>query len=79
MFNWLMSSNRYKHLLGGAIIGAGASSVYCAAYSGILVAASLEYKDRAWGGKWDFIDFGVTILGVIVGYLIRLLICQFLK
>lgn len=58
-------------MIGGLIIGAGANSCYCAAYAGVGVAAALELKDRLWGGKWDWSDFGVTCIGVVVGYLIR--------
>ena len=43
---WFKTSNRWKHLLGGLIIGMGADDIYCAAYAGIGVAAALELKDR---------------------------------
>lgn len=69
---WIKKSNRYKHFIGGGFIGFGANSCYCAAYSVIGVAAALEYKDKAYGGKWDWIDFGLTIAGAGVGHLIRI-------
>ena len=68
----LKASNRWKHLVGGFLIGLGADSNYCAAYTGCGVAAALELKDKLWGGKWDWTDFGVTVAGVIVGRLIRI-------
>lgn len=71
---WLKSSNRWKHAVGGIIIGLGADSNYCAAYAGIGVAGALELKDKLWGGKWDWIDFGLTVGGVIVGRSIRILV-----
>ena len=71
ILNWLLTSNRYKHFVGGIVIGFFSDSNYCAAYSGVLVAASLEFKDRAWGGKWDWIDFGCTLVGTLVGRLIK--------
>lgn len=74
ILGWFISSNRYKHFVGGVIIGVWADTNYCAAYTGILVASSLEYKDRACGGKWDWIDFGMTIAGVIVGRFIRIIL-----
>lgn len=55
-------------------MGIGADTTYCAAYTGLIVASALEYKDKAHGGKWDWIDFGLTIAGVIVGHLIRILL-----
>lgn len=74
VFIWLKTSNRWKHLVGGILIGLGADSNYCAAYAGIGVAAALELKDKLWGGKWDWIDFGLTVGGVIVGRSIRILL-----
>lgn len=46
VIKWLIESNMYKHLIGGVLIGAGANSLYCAAYAGIGVATALELKDR---------------------------------
>lgn len=76
IWKWFLSSNRYKHFVGGVVVGVGADTDYCAAYSGILVASSLEYKDREWGGKWDWIDFGCTLAGVFVGRLIRMILLR---
>ena len=53
------------------MIGLGADDWYCACYAGVGVAAALELKDKLYGGKWDWVDFGVTCIGVVVGYLIR--------
>lgn len=74
IIEWFSTSNRWKHIAGGAIIGLGANSVYCAAYAGIGVAAALELKDKLWGSKWDWIDFGLTVTGGIAGHLIRILL-----
>lgn len=72
ILQWIKKSNRWKHLTGGVVIGLGADTCYCAAYAGIGVASALELKDKLSGGKWDWIDFGLTIAGVGVGYLIRI-------
>ena len=58
-------------LIGGILIGVGANSIYCAAYTGIGVASALELKDKLWGGKFDLIDWVLTVIGVAIGYLIR--------
>lgn len=71
IIEWLKASNRWKHLLGGFLIGLGADGWYCAAYTGTGVAAALELKDRLWGGNWDWIDFALTVAGSGVGQLIR--------
>ncbi|MYM13338.1 hypothetical protein [Muribaculum intestinale] len=75
VISWLKQSNRLKHIGGGIVIGAFADSDYCAAYAGIGVAAALELKDKLWGGKWDWIDFALTVAGVVIGRLIRIVIC----
>lgn len=74
LVDWLKKSNRYKHLAGGFIIGLGADDNYCAAYAGLGVATALELKDKLWGGKWDWIDFTLTVVGVVLGRLIRMIL-----
>ena len=44
VIKWLKESNRYKHLIGGVLIGAGANSLYCAAYAGMGVAPHLNLR-----------------------------------
>ena len=74
ILNWLKKSNRWKHLLGGIAIGFGSDNWYCTEYTGILVAGSLELKDKLWGGKIDIIDFILTVIGANIGYLLKYLI-----
>lgn len=76
LFAWFTESNRYKHFIGGTIIGLGSNSVYCAAYAGIGVSSALEFKDKSWGGKWDWLDWGCTVAGVVLGYGIRFVITK---
>lgn len=71
LIDWLKESNRYKHLVGGILIGILSDDWYCAGLSGIGTASAIEYKDRAWGGSWDWADWGLTVGGVIVGHAIR--------
>ena len=72
--NWFLQSNRWKHFLGGIIIGLFSQDWYCTIYSGLGIASALEFKDKQHGGKWDWIDWTITLIGDIIGYLIRLLI-----
>lgn len=37
------------------------------------VAVGMEYKDRAWGGKWDWLDILATVLGGLVGQVMQIL------
>jgi hypothetical protein len=76
ILDWLKKSNRYKHLIGGVLVGMGANDAYCAAYAGIGIAAALEFKDWQWGGMPDLGDFLLTVAGVVIGYLCRV---EFLK
>lgn len=72
-WEWLKTSNRGKHLGCGALVGFGADDLYCATYVGIIVSSALEYKDHSWGGKADIIDWLLTVVGVMIGFGIRLL------
>lgn len=74
IWDWLKQSNRYKHLVGGMAIGLMADDWYCAGLAGVGIASALEYKDKAHGGAWDWLDWGLTIVGVIVGYGFRWMI-----
>lgn len=66
LINWFKQSNRWKHLLYGFLVSIIAGFAFtCGA------AAGMEFKDRAWGGKWDWIDFGLTVAGALVGAAIR--------
>ena len=71
LFDYFLESNRWKHFAGGVLIGAGSDGLYCALYAGCGVAGALELKDKLWGGKWDWLDFSATLLGVGIGYGIR--------
>jgi hypothetical protein len=75
LFSWFAASNRYKHVIGGFVIGALSNTNYCAALSGIGVAGALEFKDKQHGGSWDWTDFAFTISGVVLGRLIRIAVC----
>lgn len=74
VINWFKQSNRFKHLSLGYLVGWGADGWYCAAYVGAGVSGALEFKDKAWGGKCDWIDFILTFIGVMAGYGTRFLI-----
>ena len=70
--DFFTTSNRHKHLLGGVVIGVFANTPYCAAYAGVGGASALELKDKLWGGKPDVVDWVVTIIGVALGYGLRM-------
>lgn len=71
IISWLKESHRLTHIGGGVVIGLLSDDNYCAALAGIGVASSLELKDKLWSGKFDWVDWSLTLGGVFVGRLIR--------
>ena len=67
--NWFKQSNRWKHLLYGFLVSIIAGLAFT-----LGCAAGMEFKDRAWGGKWDWIDFGLTVAGAWFGLMLRIVI-----
>lgn len=66
--NWLLESNRLKHLL-------------CAIPCGLLtilfvlgLALGMEFKDKQYGNKFDWLDVAATMIGGTIGQLILILI-----
>jgi len=62
---FLKTSNRYKHLIGGFIVGLLALSPFAAIYAAIVAASCLELKDKLHGCQWDWLDWTLTTLGGI--------------
>lgn len=60
---WIMESNRWKHLLGGFLIGIAGFGPWTALYAGAVAGGSLELKDKLYGNKWDWWDFLLTLIG----------------
>lgn len=74
VWKWLCESNRWKHLVGGLCVGFLPMNWWAGIYAACAVGLALEYKDDAPGGKWDWIDFGMTTLGGVIGGLLTLLV-----
>lgn len=68
VIEWIKQSNRWKHLLGGVLVGLGSSDLYCAVYSGVGIASALELKDKLWGSTIDLVDWSITLVGVAIGF-----------
>lgn len=79
LLNWFTTSNRHLHILGGVLIGLFADGMYCAAYTVVLTASALEFKDKQWGGRWDWTDWSMTTLGGALGYGLQTLVCNCLS
>jgi len=37
-------------------------------------ATGMEFKDRQWGGKWDWLDWLATMLGGLIGQVLQALV-----
>lgn len=89
LYSWLLTSNRLKHLYVGSVLwvlwvllGAAMSlSGIQIAITGFVMVyiamCSVGFKDKAYGGAWDWLDIlaGVLVpMAVLVFYLIYILI-----
>ena len=63
--SWITESNRQKHFK---------YAIVCGFVGTFLFAMGLEYKDYAYGNKWDWLDIAATLLGGLVGQLLQLLL-----
>lgn len=73
IISWIKQSNRYKHLIGGFVIGLLSLCPTSGLYATFLVALALEYKDKLWGGKFDWLDALTTMIGGIAGTFLNIL------
>lgn len=69
LIDFLRESNRWKHLLGGFVLGLFLT-VLCA----LGCAGGMEFKDRQWGGRWDWVDFALTVAGGLIGQAVQVLV-----
>lgn len=60
--SWIVESNRWKHLVYAIPVGF-VFTLLCV----LGVASGMEFKDKQWGGKWDWLDWLATMIGGLVG------------
>lgn len=65
--SWISESNRWKHFLYAIPCGLVLTILFV-----LGLAAGMEYKDAAYGNKWDWLDFLATVLGGLVGQAIQI-------
>lgn len=56
--SWITESNRQKHFWYAIPCGFLLTILFVAG-----LAAGMEFKDKSYGDKWDWLDFLATILG----------------
>lgn len=66
---WIQESNRYKHLIYAIPAGLIFTILFV-----LGIASGMEFKDKAYGNKWDWLDWIATIIGGIIGQSIQLII-----
>jgi hypothetical protein len=69
IMSWITESNRLKHLIFAIPIGF-IFTILCV----LGVASGMEFKDRQWGGKWDWMDWTATMIGGFVGQAFQVLL-----
>lgn len=65
--SWFTESNRWKHFVLAIPAGALLTILFA-----LGLGMGMEFKDRQWGGKWDWLDLLATVLGGLVGQAIQL-------
>ena len=67
MCKWLKESNRMKHFVYAIPIGFFLT-ILCV----LGCASGMEFKDRQWGGQWDWLDWLATMLGGLIGQILQI-------
>lgn len=65
---WLKESNREKHLLYAIPIG-----FVCTILAVLGCAFGMEFRDKLWGGKFDWLDVAATMIGGLIGQILQIL------
>lgn len=67
--SWLKESNRIKHLLYAIPIG-----FILTILAVIGCAFGMEFKDKQYGGKFDWLDISATMIGGLIGQILQLIL-----
>lgn len=59
---WMKVSNRSRHLIYALPAGIIGGPLFV-----LGLALGMEYKDKLWGGSFDWLDFLATLIGGIPG------------
>ena len=66
---WLKESNRQKHLLYAIPIG-----LIFTILAVLGCAFGMEFKDKEYGNKFDWLDISATMIGGAIGQLLQIII-----
>lgn len=63
---WFKESNRDKHFLYAIPCGLIGTELFVAG-----LATGMEFKDKLYGNKWDWIDWLMTMAGGLIGQAVQ--------
>lgn len=63
---WFKESNRDKHFLYAIPCGLIGTELFVAG-----LATGMEFKDKSYGNKWDWVDWLMTMAGGLIGQAIQ--------
>lgn len=66
--SWFTESNRWKHFVYAIPVGY-VFTILCV----LGLATGMEFKDKLWGGEYDWIDWLATMLGGLIGQTLQIL------
>lgn len=66
---WLKESNRIKHLLYAIPIG-----FICTILAVLGCAFGMEFKDKQYRGKFDWLDIAATMIGGAIGQVLQIIL-----
>lgn len=67
--SWIKESNRPKHFLYAIPIG-----LVFTILTVLGCAFGMEFKDKQYGGKFDWLDIAATMIGGVIGQLIQIVL-----
>lgn len=67
--SWIKESNRPKHFLYAIPIG-----LVFTILAVLGCAFGMEFKDKQYGGKFDWLDIAATMIGGVIGQLIQIVL-----
>lgn len=71
---WLLESNRKKHLLYAMLAAFIGTILYSTG-----LAFGMEFKDKQYGGKFDWLDIAATEIGGLVGQTLQIILILIIK
>ena len=70
---WIKESNRVQHFVLALPAGFIGSLVFV-----LGLALGMEFKDKSYGGKFDWLDILATVLGGILGQILQAILLIFI-